>query len=476
MSTARIFQWLGRVGLFYALMSLLTAIFGLFMGELNEARNFAVCGILTGVIALIIVLATQKAPTQERTKDALIFLMLFWLIIPFVVVIPFVLNNEISSKSVAYFEAVSALSTTGASTLDADSLSFSILLWRSLLQWSGGVLVVTFAIIFLAALNLRGPGIHRSTFFTLQEGELFSRLQSLTWVVAKIYLLISLVCFLVLQLLGTEVFDALCLSLTSVSTGGLTPRSGPLASYVGEGAAFVLAITCFLGAVNVTLLHDIGLRKQGSIRNLFSNAETRGLVVMCVLLFVTALYFVGYEHVHTILVESVFLATTTGFDYHVIGVDIVPVSIVMAFALVGGSALSTAGGLKIIRLLLLVRHLRTNLERMTHPSRVMPVLFQGRHIKDKSFMSIWMYFFAYTFTLAFGMVLLGAVGLDFSSALIGSAAALSNMGPLLDLSGSRFGYADMNGVQLFILSVLMVLGRIEILVAFAAFTPSLWLK
>ncbi|PHR93337.1 MAG: hypothetical protein COA69_05205 [Robiginitomaculum sp.] len=475
MAISRIFLWLGHALLYFAALMLLTSVSALVFGEILQAQLFFGLGSLVGVAGAIVYFTAQNAPVQESSRDALIFLFLFWLMIPVVTSIPYLLLDSVPDFGVAYFESVSAITTTGASTLIPENMPNSLLLWRSLLQWSGGFMVATFAVVILAALNLSGTGVHRSILFTLQKGELLSRLLHIGRVIALVYFIISTVCFLLLIVFGTPAFEALCLSLSAVSTGGLTPRSGALHSYVSNIGGVVLAVTCLLGAANVSILWDILRRRNlASIGEAFLSVEHRGTFGLIAVLIVIGFFHTGYMHLHTLVIESAFMASTAGFDYHVIGIDILPPSLLIAVVLIGGSALSTAGGVKIIRMLLLMRHLRTDLDRMSHPSRVMPVRFQGQTIEDKAFLSIWMYFFGYTLVFALGIIALGAAGLEFTYAVSACAAALSNTGPLLAATYPELSYADMNPLALAILTTIMLLGRIEVLAAFAVISPSLW--
>lgn len=475
MAFSRIFLWLGYAFIFYAALMLFTACSGLLLGETSVAAIFLGLALLLSLAGLVIVFTSQNAPLKENTRDVLAFLFLFWTLVPMIASIPYSVLNVTPNWIGAYFESVSAITTTGASMLVPENLPKTLLLWRSVLQWSGGCIVATFAVVLLAALNLSGTGIHKSIFFTLQKGELFSRLVGVGRIIAMVYAGFALLCFFFLSLTGTPIFEALCLSLSGISTGGLTPRSGNLESYVSNSGGIVLAITCLLGAANISLLWDfIRRRNSSSFRELLYNVEHRGTFVILSILFLTGFFFLGHMHFHTLLVEATFMASTAGFDFHVFGIEMVSPSILITFALVGGSALSTAGGIKIIRMLLLLRHLRTDLDRMSHPSRVMPVQFQGQKIEDRAFLSIWMYFFGYTLVFALGIVALGATGLDLSYAVSASASALSNMGPLLSATNPEITYADMNPLTHGVLIVIMLIGRIEVLAAFAAISPAQW--
>jgi len=475
MAYSRIFLWLGYALISCAVLMLISALGGMVFKEFLEAQLFLSLAFIVGVIGLIITFIGQNAPTHESTRDALVLLVFFWLLVPLITCLPYLSLPEVSSFALAYFEAASATTTTGASILNPDNLPKSFLLWRSLLQWSGGVMVATFAVVILAALNLTGIGEHRSALFTLRRGEIFSRLLGIGKLIALLYAIIATVCFIFLVISGTPVFDAICLALSAVSTGGLVPRSGPMAEYVAGFGGLVLAVTCLLGAANVSVLWDVLRRRNAmSLRETFLNIEHRGIFAIIIIMIIAGFLSTGAAHLYTVLIEAAYMASSTGFDYHVIGIDMVPSALLIALVLIGGSALSTAGGLKIIRILLLFRHLRTDLDRMSHPSRVMPVKFQGRTIDDKAFLSIWMYFFGYTLVFALGITALGASGLEFTQAVSASASALSNTGPLLAATNPEITYSDMNVLSLSILTVIMLLGRIEVLAVFAVIAPSFW--
>lgn len=469
MALTRILLWLGNSFVGCAVLMAVTALCGVIMLEFAQASRFALLTVGMGVIGAIFIAITRGTPARERNSDALAFLLLFWIVMPLVMALPYILSGVVPTFTAAYFESVSAVTTTGASTLSADDLPKTLLFWRSILQWFGGVSTATFAVVVLAALNLSGTGVHRSMLFTLKKGELFTRLIGIGRVVAGVYLVLALFCFFGLVITGTPVFDSLCLAMTSVSTGGLTPRDGPLAEYVGPAGSLVLAVFCLLGAFSVAVLWDV-VRRRGW-RNQFGllrNIEHRGVLIITIILICIGVFFAGPLHIWTLIPEAAFMASGAGFDYQVIGIELLPPAILIAVALIGGAALSTTGGVKIIRMSLLLRHLVTDLFRLPHPSRSLPIMFQGRIIPDRAFLSIWMYFFGYTIALSVGIVALGTAGLDFETAVATSAASLSNMGPLLDAVMTGTLYSDFTSAQQFTAAMLMLLGRVEVLAVFAA--------
>lgn len=469
MALTRILLWLGNSFVMCAVMMAITAICGVTLLEFSNALRFAFLTVITGVIGALFIFTTRNTPARESNSDALAFLLLFWAVMPVVMALPYMVSGATQNFATAYFEAVSAVTTTGASTLSADALPASLLLWRSILQWFGGVSAATFAVVVLAALNLSGTGVHRSMLFTLKSGELFVRLVGIGQVIAGIYLGLSAICFISLILAGTPIFEALCLSLTSVSTGGLTPRDGPIAEYVGPAGAMILALFCLLGAASVAVLWDI-MRKRGLHNQLviFHHIEHRILFSIAAVLVLLGIAYAGPLHLSTIVPEAIFFVSSTGYDYQVIGVELVPPAILIAIALIGGAALSTTGGVKIIRLFLLFKHLGTDLNRLPHPSRVLPIRLRGRIIPDQAFLSIWMYFFGYTLLLGLGVVALAATGLGLETSVSASAASLANMGPLLDTTMTGTTFRDFTSLQQCISAVIMLFGRVEVLAVFAA--------
>ena len=477
MAITRIILWLGNTFVLCAVLLALTALAAFVMLDLTPAAQLAAIAAAVGVFGVLLIATTHNTPARETNADALVFLLLFWIIVPAIAAVPYIALGASDSLTSAYFEAVSAFTTTGASALEADDMPRSLLLWRAVLQGFGGVCVATFAVVILAALNLAGTGIHRSLLFTLKKGELFERLIGIGRVIAGIYIFLASICFISLVITGTPTFESITLSLSAVSTGGLTPRSGPLAGYIGPISAIVLGGFCLLGAMNVAIIWDVlRLRRLRNVIILLGNYEHRGLFVITGVLLLFGIIYVGGGHAFTVIIESVYFVSTAGFDYNVIGLEMLPPVILIAVALIGGSALSTAGGVKIIRILLLFRHLSTDMSRLTHPSRVVPVSFKGQHIPDRAFLSIWMYFFGYTLFFGFGILALGATGLAFEDAVVTGAASLSNMGPLLPavLPESGLVYADFTELQKLVSAIFMLVGRVEVLAVLILFTPSFW--
>lgn len=456
---------------------LITALVALLVFEVRNAGLMAILAVLSALVGGLMITASFKASTKESSGEAILFLVLYWAVVPIVCSLPFYVLGATSGPIAAIFEGVSAITTTGASTLDAEVQSRTLLFYRSLLQFFGGVSVAVFAVVVLAALNLTGTGIHRSGLFTFRSGELFTRFLGVGQLVAAIYLFLSAIAFVLMVMGGTDTFTALCLALSGISTGGLQPFVGPLANVLSPVSAIVLALLCLVGAFNISILWDfLRLRRLRPFLRLFVHVEHRGLFAIAACLTLITLIFAGLSNFGPAILDSIFFVSSAGFRYDVISLDMVPSPILICVALIGGSALSTAGGIKVIRLLLLFRHLGTDMARLSHPSRVKPIEFRGNVIDDDEFLSIWMYFFGYALCFAFGALALAASGLNLQDSMATSAASLANMGPLLDMTlpSSGLRYGDFSGLQMTVAALLMLIGRVEVLVALSLLLPSTW--
>lgn len=477
MGVIRIVLWLGYSLLVCAGFLCVGALIGVTLLEFTEATQMAVLAGITALAGVVLVTGGFRVSARETTAEAILFLMLFWLVVPLVCATPFVAMGATDGVVAAIFESTSAITTTGASRLEPESLPRTLLFWRSLLQYFGGASTATFAVVILAALNLAGTGVHRSTLFTFQSGHLLERLKAIGGLIAAIYLSLAAFAFLLMVASGTPTFDALCLSLSGVGTGGLAPRSGPLANYLSPFSAVVLAVLCLAGALNVSVVWDAMRTRQGRmVVRLLTNFEHRGLLSLIAALIVVTVVFASLYNFGPAILDSVYFMSTAGFRYDVISLDMVPAPVLIVLALVGGSALSTAGGIKVIRLLLLFRHLGTDMARLSHPSRVVPIQLRRSRVEDSAFLSIWMYFFGYAVAFALGALSLAASGLDLQDALAVAAASLANIGPLLELTlpASGLRYSDFTTLQMIVSTLMMLLGRVEVLLALALILPSTW--
>jgi len=471
----RLIQRSGRLLFLFAALYAVTAILSVGIVEIRAAIIFLSLAFIFGVLGFIFIISSVTEPHSETNIDALMLLMLFWCVGPIFCAIPYAFLMPDMTLSALFFEGVGAITTSGASGFLPSELPNSLHIWRALVQGLGGIVVTTFAVVILATLNLTGTGIHRSVLFTHQHTDLFARVVSIGRIVAMVYLSFSFIAIIVLLLAGASPVQAFCLALGGVSTGGLSPTDLPLAHVIAPVGALLFALICLLGAFNFAVLWDIVRRRdKRAILRAISNVEHRGLLVMIGILTLLSIFYLGWPNFFDSLVEAIFFVSTSGYDYNIVALELIPPVVLIAMTLIGGSALSTAGGIKIIRLLLLFRHLETDLSRLTHPSRIYPVKFRGQHIRDISFLSVWMYFFGYTLLFGGGILAFAATGLTFDMSVTLSAGMLSNMAPLLPYTFSGLAMTELSDLQKMIASGLMFAGRVEVLAILALISARRW--
>ena len=418
MMSLRLIQRFGRLFSIFAGLYALSAVISLGLAELHAALVFLSLAVVIGLVGFIFIISSTYKDRNETNIDALMFLILFWCVSPILSALPYaLLMNDMSLLSLL-FEGVGSITTSGASGIMPSELPNPLHIWRGLVQFFGGIVVTTFAIVILATLNLTGTGIHRSLLFTYQHEDLYARVIAIGLIVTGIYSFLMVAATMILLIFGASPVQAFCLALGGVSTSGLSPIDGPLAAILSPFGAFLFACICFFGALNFAVIWDMTrLRNLRSLIRMLTNVEHRALLVMVSLLIIIAAIYFGGPNIGDSVIEAIFFVSTAGYDYNIIALEMVPSIILITFALVGGSALSTAGGLKIIRVLLLLRHLETDLSRLSHPSGVYPVKFRGQVIRDRSFLSIWMYFFGYTCIFGFGIIAFAATGIDLRAQL-----------------------------------------------------------
>lgn len=477
MAFTRIISWFGYSLMLCALMMAATMLVAFSVGELSAIIFYGFWAMILSATGGVFYLISYNITASETYRELLWFFLLFWMLMPVILALPYIYFVPSLHFLEAYFESVSAFTTTGASRLVAESLPQTLLFWRSLLQWVGGVSAISFAAVILVSLNMTAVSVHRSVLFSFQPGTLFSHLLHVLGMVVSLYGLITLVCCVLLILSGNNVLESLCLALSGISTGGLTPRSGPLESYVSPFGGFVLALTSLIGAMSfVVLWQAVRQRKSHDIRRMVSSIEHRMLGVIILFLFLSSLFFVPYRNVPALCLDIVFFVSSTGFGYAASSLEFIPMAVLVACALIGGASLSTTGGLKLMRLLLLVRHILTDMQRLTHPSRIVPIEFQQQIVPDKDFLSIWMYFICFTLAFGLAIVCLAISGLGLEQAIVSGAATLANMGPLLSVQDIGLTYADFSIWQLSLLSLIMLVGRVEVVAVLAIFSTGLWRK
>ncbi|WP_193142456.1 MULTISPECIES: TrkH family potassium uptake protein [unclassified Meridianimarinicoccus] len=401
-----------------------------------------------------------------------------WLILPIFGALPFYLGAPEARYVDAFFEAMSGLTTTGATVLSGlDTMSQGILLWRGLLQWFGGVGIIVVAMVFLPALGVGGMQIFKSEGFET-DGKILPRASQIASQISVIYLVLTVSCALCYAGFGMSGFDAAVHAMTTVATGGFANYDssfaafGPAVQYVAVGFMMLAALP-FVRYVQFV---------AGAPEQLWRDRQVRGFfMVACVLVVCLSLWQwqragVGEAPFREALFNTVSILTGTGYasaDYMLWGSF--PVVFFFIIGLIGGCAGSTACSIKIFRFQLLFASLNSQIRRIHSPNALVIPRYDGKPVSEEVLSSVMVFFAAFILSIGFLSVGLGMTGLDLITAVSGAATAVANIGPGLGHTiGPAGNFASLNDLAKWMLSAGMLLGRLELLAVFALMTPQFW--
>ncbi|RVV98751.1 TrkH family potassium uptake protein [Mesobaculum littorinae] len=442
--------------------------------------DFAEASAITALTGALLALACANG-TSERLSIQQTFLLTtaVWIVLPIFGAIPFVLSETDASVTDAFFEAVSGMTTTGSTVFSGlDDLPHGILLWRSMLQWFGGIGIVVVAMVFLPELRVGGMQIFRSEAFETM-GKILPRAAEIAAQISWIYVVLTFVCFLGYVALGMSSFDAINHALTTMSTGGFSTRDASFGAFQGAPEYYasvfmILASLPFVRYIQVIAGHG---------RPLFRDAQVRAFIsVILVVVLLLAGYQVAFlgRGIEESVREAVFNATSvmsgTGFasvDYQLWG----PFAMVVFFTvgLVGGCAGSTCCSIKIFRYQILISSIRAQIQRIHSPHGLFTPRFDGRPVDDEVLNSVMAFFVLFVVSLGVLSVLLSLTGLDFTTSLTGAATAIANIGPGLgDIIGPAGNFAAINPTAKWLLIGGMIVGRLELMAVYVLFTLTFW--
>ena len=440
-----------------------TAVGGIAFGEVLQGWKFLQSAALVGFFAGCMVLSTRGRAGEFGKHESYVFVVLVWPLLAVAGAMPIYLTTPHFGFFPSYFEAVSGLTTTGATMFDLpDAAPGTVLLWRALMQWLGGFLSIVLVVVILTHLNIGGLEIFQNALPSGEGRALSARLAQTAKDLSLVYVIITFLCALALFIAGMSGFDAICHALSTISTGGFSTRFGGIASYNNGWIELVLIIFMLVASLNFTLHWGLF---QGRWWNYARNREARYLIYVLIaslLIFAVFLFARGSGRFDTDLRDGTFaivsMISTTGY-FSTSDLRNLPVPVVMFGLLValGGATGSTTGGLKLLRLAILLKHALRELQRLSHPHGVVSVKFGRRRLTENAIGSIWAYFFLLILVLAGLTLVVSLTGVDTDVAMSASLAALSNAGPFLELIAPS-GYFDLPLPAQVYLTVGMILG------------------
>jgi trk system potassium uptake protein TrkH len=478
----RVFRLIGLLVFFLGLSMAIPVLVSLFYKDGSTwALGYSMAFTCSAGL-LMYVAARRDEATYLSHRDGVAIVTFGWLAAGVAGAIPFLLSDSIPHFTDAYFESLSGFTTTGASILkDIERLPPSILLWRSITQWLGGMGIIVLSIAILPFLGIGGMQLYKAEIPSPVVDKLKPRISDTAKTLWKVYILISALQTALLLAGGMSLFDAICHTFCTMPTGGFSPKNASIAHYNSPYFDAVIIVFMLLAGINFSLHYRL-LRGEGTIFG--RDPECRlflSLVGIFILLVTYDIYGSVYDSLTAAFRYAAFqvtsIITTTGFvtaDY-----DQWPSlsrNLLILCMFLGGMAGSTGGGMKTMRIMLLAKHAYQEIFRIIHPHAVTTVKLGGKAIPGDILSSIWGFFVLYLGIFVISALIMAALGLDLISAFSSVAACIFNVGPGLGSVGPVQNYLHVPFLGKWVLIFCMLLGRLEIYTVIVLLMPEFWRK
>jgi trk system potassium uptake protein TrkH len=478
LNTGIILKVLGLLLMFESVFMLSSLIFAFYYNE--SVTPVLISVIITFVSGGILFLLTVKNKNKNIGKrEGFMIVTAAWTVISLFGSLPYIFSGAIPSFTDAYFETISGFTTTGASILnDIEALPKNILYWRAMTHWIGGMGIIVLSVAILPFLGVGGMQLFVAEMPGITPDKLHPRITGTAKRFWGIYVLLTAMETLLLWGGEMNFFDSLCHSFATLATGGFSTKNNSIAGFTPY-SQYIIIFFMFLAGTNFTL-HYFSL--HGQFKKVIKNEEFKVYfyitVIVALILTVGLILFVN-EEVETAFRDSLFtvvsILTTTGFvtaDY-ILWPSYLWM-LIFALMFLGGMAGSTGGGVKIIRHILLIKNSWTELKRSIHPNAVIPVKYGKRMVNQQIIFNVMAFFLIYVLFFSLGTFVMALLGLDFESSVGASIACLGNIGPGIGGVGPVENYSFIPSAGKWMLSFLMLIGRLELFTVLVIFSPSFW--
>lgn len=474
-----VFNMIGKMVLSEAILLLLPTAISFFYGE-SCAFACLIAAFIAFLFGGALFLFSKPKNNVIYAKEGFVIVAFSWLFMSAIGALPFYLSNEIPSYADAFFECVSGFTTTGATILkDVEALSNGLLFWRSFTHWVGGMGVLVFVMAILPSATDRPIHLIRAEMPGPIVGKLLPRAKDTAKILYIIYIFMTTVEIILLKIGGMPLFESVIHSFGTAGTGGFGLKSDSIGGY-SPYIQWVIAIFMLFFGINFNLYYLILIKKLKTALKSVELWVYLGIVAVSTIL-ITASIFEIYKNIPDAVRHAFFqvstIITTTGYstsDFNLWPEFSKCILLILMF--VGGCAGSTAGGLKVSRVVILYKHLRNEFRRMIHPRSVNVVKFEEKKVDSATISGVSIYLFIYILALFSILLLLCLEDFSFTTNFSAAVSCFNNVGPGLDAVGPMSSYADYSAFSKIILSFAMLLGRLEIFPLLIAFSPATWSK
>ncbi|WP_321391165.1 TrkH family potassium uptake protein [Emcibacter sp.] len=482
---ARIGNIVGYLLIILGASELLPALMAVYFQEQTLILPFLVSALATMFIGAALYLAFQDLNEQASKHEIILFLFCTWLGLPLFASIPFMTSGVLTKLSDSYFEAASALTTNGSTILtNIDLVPRTVIFWRSLLQWEGGLLILCIAVAILPLTRIGGIEMFRSA-LPHGEGEgLMARIRYAFIPLIKIYTFLTALCMILLLLSGFGAFNSLTVAMATLSSGGFLPHETGLQNMFNGTIELILLPFMILAATNFT--YHWSFFSGSNLKIYKSDIEISGFfyilavgaaLILIGLVFANSHFEAGFlRKIWLALFSAVSILSTTGFlpdRAAEMPVSVIVIASILLF--IGGTTGSTAGGFKILRFKILLRHADREVSRLAHPHSIVPLRINDLNVSASTLYAVWILLFIFTSAAAFSAIFYGAMQLDLQTSLGLTLVNLFSAGGLTELFAPDFvGYHSLPLAGKWLTSMIMIVGRLEVIAFMICFMPSFW--
>ena len=455
--------------------------FAVYYDDQNHINTFLLCSLITISFGFLLRFLTKDEKNAEiKKRDGYLIVVSGWLCMTFFGTLPYILTESIPSFTDAFFETMSGFTTTGSTILDEiESIPKSILFWRSMTQWIGGMGIIVLTIAILPLLGIGGMELFVAEAPGPTKDKIHPRIKETAKRLWIIYFSLTALETVVLMFFGLSFFDAINHSLTTTSTGGFSTKQESIAAFQNPFVEAVIVIFMFLAGTNFTMIY-FGLKMK--FRKILNNDEFKwylsALLILILILSFYRAHTSSSDFIHSfreISFQVVSIITTTGYataDYTLWGSFLTFIFFLFLFS--GASAGSTSGGIKIVRIILLIKNGLLEFKRRLHPKAVIPVMLNKQVISSTITYNLLAFIFLYLFVFTLGSIFLSLLGVDMLTSISAVASAVGNVGPGIADVGPSFSFSQLPTSAKWILSLLMLMGRLELFTVCVLFTPYFW--
>ena len=484
-NTRMVFRTMGALLLIESVFMALALGVSLWYGE-ADSGVFLLSTIITLLAGVVGLLVGRRAESRMGEREGYVIVAMVWVVFSAFGLLPYYLSGQVPTLTDAWFESMSGFTTTGATIIpDLEVITHGLLFWRSLTQWIGGMGIIVLSIAILPIFGLNGMQLYAAEVSGLTYEKMSPRIADTAKMMWSIYILLTCTEIVMLWLCGMNIFDAVCHSFSTIATGGFSTHNNSLEFYDSAAIHYTVTLFMFISGINFVLLIYL---LRGKARYFLKDEELRWYSV-AVALFAVALTvglyiarpgWTGVE-MERAFRDSLFTVisamTSTGYtisDY--MYWPVVAWVVIFFLMLTGACAGSTAGGIKWVRLAIIMKNGVAEFQRRIHPNAIIPVKLNEKAVPQQTINNIMAFLIFYVFIIAVTVVIFCASGVNFDESIGAAVSAIGNVGISIGQFGPAGTYAEFPMVAKWVMSFVMMIGRLEIFTVLLLFTRALWRK